>query len=41
MENGDLLWNRHDGKNDSTFRWAAPTGKKVGTGWIFDDVFAR
>src|ERR1700676_1472681 len=37
--NGDLLWYRHDGQADGTFRWA-PGGKKVGTGWAFKQVFS-
>jgi hypothetical protein len=41
MANGDLLWNRHDGRGDGSFTWAAPQGKKVGTGWMFNDVFSR
>jgi hypothetical protein len=30
QDNGDLLWYRHDGRNDATFRWASNEGKKVG-----------
>lgn len=41
MDNGDLLWNRHEGRGDGTFAWAAPQGKKIGSGWIFTDVFSR
>lgn len=33
-----LLWYRHDGREDGTFRWAAPTGLPVGTGWDFRTV---
>ena len=39
-ESGDLLWYRHDGRDDGSFRWAAPEGKKVGTGWNFPQVFS-
>jgi hypothetical protein len=38
--NGDLMWYRHDGRADGSFRWAAPQGEKVGTGWTFKDVFS-
>ena len=31
--NGDLLWYRHEGRNDGSFNWAAGSPKKVGTGW--------
>jgi Tachylectin len=30
---GDLMWYRHDGRNDGSFRWAFSEGKKVGVGW--------
>jgi hypothetical protein len=41
-ENGDLMWTRHDGRNDGSFRWApAPDGgKKVGIGWNFKQIFS-
>ena len=29
---GDLMWGRHLGWDDGTFRWESPL-KKVGTGW--------
>ena len=35
-----LLWNRHDGRADGSFRWAEPTNRQVGTGWDFKHVFA-
>jgi hypothetical protein len=35
-----LMWNRHDGRVDGTFRWAEPTNRQVGTGWEFKQVFA-
>jgi hypothetical protein len=39
--NGELLWYRHDGRSDGTFRWAQGSGKSVGTGWNnFETVFA-
>jgi hypothetical protein len=36
----DLLWYRHDGRNDGTFRWAFNEGRKVGNGWNFKQVFS-
>jgi len=33
QDNGDLVWYRHDGHNDGSFRWAAAAAKKVGSGW--------
>jgi len=38
--NGDLMWYRHDGRADGSFRWAAPQGKKVGIGWNMQHVFS-
>jgi hypothetical protein len=38
--NADLLWYRHDGWADGSVKWAAPEGKKVGTGWAFKDIFS-
>ena len=35
-----LLWNRHDGRADGSFRWAEPTNRQVGTGWDFKHVFS-
>lgn len=35
---GDLLWYRHLGRTDGTFRWATPRGGKVGNGWAFREV---
>ena len=35
-----LLWNRHDGRGDGSFRWAEPTNRQVGTGWDFKHVFS-
>jgi len=38
--NNDLLWYRHSGQEDGTFRWVAPAGSKVGSGWSFKQVFS-
>jgi Tachylectin len=35
----DLLWLRHDGRNDGTFKWAHNEGKKVGVGWKVKQIF--
>ena len=32
-DSGDLLWYRHDGQSDGTFRWSAESPRKVGVGW--------
>ena len=40
VQNNDLLWYRHDGRNDGTFRWAFDAGKKVGNGWDVKHVFS-
>jgi hypothetical protein len=40
MDNGELKWNRHDGRSDGSFQWATPTGKVVGTGWNVKHVFS-
>ena len=40
-DNGDLMWYRHDGREDGTFRWTAGDGgRKVGTGWNVKQVFS-
>jgi hypothetical protein len=39
--NGDLLWYRHDGRNDGSFAWAANSARKVGIGWNFNQVFSN
>ena len=39
MDNGDLMWYRHDGRNDGSFRWANNHGKKVGVGWNVKHIF--
>jgi len=33
-----LLWYRHDGREDGTFRWSADKGLIIGTGWNFRAV---
>ena len=38
--NDDLLWYRHDGRTDGSFRWAFSEGHKVGVGWSLKQVFA-
>ena len=39
--NDDLLWYRHTGRKDGSFRWAFDAGKKVGNGWgNFKHVFS-
>jgi len=40
IDNGELKWNRRDGRDDGSFQWAAPTGKVVGTGWNVKHVFS-
>ena len=35
-----LLWNRHEGRGDGSFRWAEPTNRQVGTGWDVKHVFS-
>ena len=32
-DNGGLMWYRHDGESDGTFKWAPNNGAEVGTGW--------
>ena len=36
-----LLWNRHEGRGDGTFRWAEPTNRQVGTGWDVSHIFSE
>jgi hypothetical protein len=38
MDNNDLQWYSHSGRNDGSFTWAAP-GKNVGHGWGFKQIF--
>jgi len=33
MENGELRWNFHNGRDDGTPRWALSQGRTVGYGW--------
>jgi hypothetical protein len=44
-DSGDLMWFRHDGRNDGTMRWTPESGgRKVGSGWssaAFRVVFAE
>ena len=40
MDNGDLMWYRHDGRVDGSFRWADNNPRKVGAGWNFKQVFS-
>jgi len=35
----DLLWYRHDGRKDGTFRWVDDEPRKVGFGWDVKHVF--
>jgi hypothetical protein len=37
---GDLLWYRHDGREDGSFRWTDNNGRKAGSGWNFKEVFS-
>ena len=36
--NNELMWYRHDGRNDGSFRWSGP--KTVGSGWSFKQMFS-
>lgn len=40
MDNGDLLWFRHDGRGDGSFKWADNHPRKVGVGWNMKAVFS-
>src|SRR5438874_1679169 len=40
MYNGDLLWYRHEGRDDGSFRWTDNNGRKVGSGWDMQHVFS-
>ena len=39
-DNGDLLWFRHDGRGDGSFRWTDNNARKVGVGWNMKHVFS-
>jgi outer membrane protein assembly factor BamB len=39
-DNGDLMWYRHEGRNDGTFKWTSNEGRKVGQGWNARQVFS-
>lgn len=34
-----LLWYHHEGWSDGSSRWAQDSGRKVGNGWSFPQVF--
>jgi hypothetical protein len=38
--NDDLMWYRHDGRNDGSFKLALDGGKKVGNGWSVKHIFS-
>ncbi|HEY5893931.1 MAG TPA: tachylectin-related carbohydrate-binding protein [Chthoniobacterales bacterium] len=38
--NGELLWNRNEGWNDGSMKWADNHGRIVGHGWNVKHVFA-
>ena len=40
MDNGDLMWYRHDGRSDGSFRWADNNPRKVGVGWNFRQLLS-
>lgn len=40
MDNGDLMWNRHDGHADGSFQWASQNNKRVGGGWNVVQAFS-
>ena len=40
MDNGDLMWFKHEGYSDGTDRWLSEEGRKVGHEWRVKDVFA-
>ncbi len=39
-QNNDLLWFRHDGRSDGSFRWFDNNARKVGVGWDMKHVFS-
>lgn len=40
MANGDLTWNRHEGRADGSFRWALEKNRQVGNGWNVGQAFS-
>ena len=40
MDNGDLLWYKHVGRDDGSFRWADNDARKVGVGWNFRQLLS-
>ena len=38
--NNELLWFAHSGRDDGSFKWAAPAGREVGSGWAFRQLFS-
>ena len=36
---GDLLWYRHDGRDDGCPRWVYDSPRKIGNGWNFKQLF--
>lgn len=38
-DSGDLMWFRHEGRGDGTFKWVDNNPRLVGTGWKFEHVF--
>jgi hypothetical protein len=37
---GELLWYRHEGRDDGSAEWTEGTGRSIGTGWgDFQQVF--
>jgi Tachylectin len=40
MDNGELMWNRHEGHADGSFQWALTSNKQVGNGWHVLQAFS-
>jgi hypothetical protein len=38
--NNDLLWYRHEGIGDGSFKWSDDKARKVGNGWDVKQIFA-
>jgi hypothetical protein len=36
----DLLWFRHDGRADGSFKWADSNPRKVGNSWDVKHIFS-